>query len=107
MTFAIAGSAVVLRTIPKTSDPTDPTSTERRGPRREVVFLPLGSPESFCPCVTLVMDQLSKIKSKVLPIAPQHLVNSDMKSSVRRQIAQKFLVSPIWRTSQVLDVLRR
>jgi hypothetical protein len=86
-TSAMAGSAVVLRIIPKTRDPTDPTSTERRGPRREPVFRPLGSPESFCPCVKLVMDQLSKIKSKVLPTTRQHLVNSIGRSRIRSQSA--------------------
>ncbi len=75
-TFAIAGSAVVLRMIPKMSDPSEPISTERRGPRRGVEPLPLGSPERFCPCVILVMDQLSKIKSKVPPTVAQHPLNS-------------------------------
>jgi hypothetical protein len=32
--FAMAGSAVVLRTIPTTREPIEPISTERRGPRR-------------------------------------------------------------------------
>ena len=74
--LAIAGSAVVLRTIPATSEPIEPISTERRGPRRDVEARPLGSPESFCPRVILVMNQLSKINSKVLPITSQHLLNS-------------------------------
>src|SRR5665213_1169742 len=74
--FAMAGSAVVLKTIPATSEPIDPMSTERRGPRRDVEVRSSGSPESFCPCVILVMNQLSKINSKVLPIASQHLLNS-------------------------------
>jgi hypothetical protein len=73
--FAIAGSAVVLRTIPRTSEPIEPMSTERRGPRRDVEERPLGSLERFCPCVILVMDQLSKTNSKVLPTTAQHLVN--------------------------------
>jgi hypothetical protein len=59
-TFAMAGSAVVLRTTPRTSEPIEPMSTERRGPRRDAEGRPLGSPERFCPCVKLVMDQLSK-----------------------------------------------
>ena len=75
-TFAMAGSAVVLRTSPTTSEPIEPTSTERRGPRREDEGRPLGSRERFCPCVIFVMDQLSKIKSKVPPTTPQHLLNS-------------------------------
>jgi hypothetical protein len=75
-TFAIAGSAVVLRTMPTTSEPIDAMTTERRGPRREVEKRRLGSPERFCPCVIPVMDQLSKIKSKVPPTTPQHLLNS-------------------------------
>jgi hypothetical protein len=76
-TFAMEGSAVVLKTIPATSEPIDPMSTERRGPRRDVEVQSLGSPEkSFCPCVILVMNQLSKINSKVLPITSQHLLNS-------------------------------
>jgi hypothetical protein len=77
MTVAMAGSAVVLRTIPTTREPIDPIRTERRGPRRDVVERPLGSPERFRPCVTLVMDQLSKINSKALPTTPQHLPKSD------------------------------
>lgn len=74
--FAIAGSAVVARTIPRTSDPIEPMSTERRGRRRGVVERPLGSLESFCPCVILVMDQLSKMNSKAAPTNPQQLLNS-------------------------------
>jgi hypothetical protein len=73
--FAMAGRAVVLRTIPRTSEPIEPMRTERRGPRRVVEERPLGSPESFCPCVKLVMDQLSKIKSKVLPTSTQQFPN--------------------------------
>jgi hypothetical protein len=73
---AMAGSAVVLRTIPRISDPIDPINTERRGPRRDVENRPLASPERFCPCVMLVMDQLSKINSKVLPTTSQHLLKS-------------------------------
>jgi hypothetical protein len=75
-TFAMAGSAVVLKTIPATSEPIDPMSTERRGPRRDVEVRSLRSPESFCPCVISVMNQLSKINSKVLPITSQHLLKS-------------------------------
>jgi hypothetical protein len=74
--LAIAGSAVVLRTIPATSEPIEPISTERRGPRRDVEERPLGSPEIFCPRVIFVMDQLSKINSKVLSTTPQHHLNS-------------------------------
>jgi hypothetical protein len=72
----MAGSAVVLKTIPATSEPIDPMSTERRGPRRDVEVRSLRSPESFCPCVISVMNQLSKINSKVLPITSQHLLKS-------------------------------
>ena len=75
-TFAMAGSAVVLKMIPRTSEPNEPMSTERRGPRREVEERPLGSPVNFCPCVKFVMNQLSKINSKVPPTAPQYLPNS-------------------------------
>ena len=74
--FAMAGSAVVLRMIPTTREPIEPMSTERRGPRRDVEDRPLGSPERFCPCVILVMDQLSKIKSKGLSTVSQYLVKS-------------------------------
>jgi hypothetical protein len=35
MTLAIAGSAVVLRMIPATSEPIEPIITDRRGPRRD------------------------------------------------------------------------
>jgi hypothetical protein len=75
-TFAIAGSAVVPMMIPRASDPIEPMSTERRGRRRSVDECPLGSLESFCPCVILVMDQLSKTNSKPAPTNPQHLLNS-------------------------------
>jgi hypothetical protein len=75
-TFAIAGSAVVLKTIPTTSEPIEPMTTERRGPRRELVKRRLGSPERFCPCVITVMDQLSKTNSKVPSTTSQHLLNS-------------------------------
>ena len=74
--LAMAGSAVTLKTIPTTSEPIEPIRTERRGPRRDVEERPLGSRERFCPCVILVMDQLSKIKSKVLPTVPQYLLKS-------------------------------
>jgi hypothetical protein len=76
-TSATAGRAVVLRITPSTSEPIEPISTERRGPRREAEERPLGSPERFCPCVILVMDQLSKTKSKRLPTHNQLLVNSN------------------------------
>jgi hypothetical protein len=82
-TFAMAGSAVVLRITPATSEPIDPIRTERRGPRREVEGRPLGSPESFCPCVLLVMDQLSKTKSKVPPTTSQLPLNSIASSGSR------------------------
>jgi hypothetical protein len=84
-TLAIAGSAVVPKTMPMTSDPIEPMSTERRGPRREVDERPLGSPESFCPCVNLFMDQLSKIKSKMPSIVRQHLLNSIIELRIRRK----------------------
>jgi hypothetical protein len=74
--LAMAGSAVVLRITPSTSEPIEPTSTERRGPRREAEERPLGSPERFCPCVIFVMDQLSKTKSTWLPTINQLFVNS-------------------------------
>jgi hypothetical protein len=74
--FAMAGSAVVLRTIPTTREPIEPMSTERRGRRRDVEDRPLGSPERFCPCVILVIDQLSKIKSKGLSTVSQYLLKS-------------------------------
>jgi hypothetical protein len=76
-TLAMAGSAVVLRITPSTSEPIEPTSTERRGPRCDAVERPLGSPERFCPCVILVMDQLSKTKSKWRPTINQLFVNSN------------------------------
>src|SRR5579863_3548496 len=72
----MAGRAVVLRITPTTSEPIEPMRTERRGPRRKVEERPLGSPERFCPCVILVMDQLSKINYKVLSTDPQNWVNS-------------------------------
>lgn len=75
--FAMAGSAVVLSMIPTTRDPTEPMRTERRGPRRKGENRPVGSPESFCPCVILVMDQLSKTKSKVASTRPQNCLNSN------------------------------
>jgi hypothetical protein len=74
---AIAGSTVALSTKPATSEPIEPMRTERRGARRDAEDLTRGSPERFCPCVKLVMDQLSKISSKVLPTTCQHLLNSD------------------------------
>jgi hypothetical protein len=74
-TFAMAGSVVVLKTIPMMREPREPTTTERRGPRRDVTERPSGSPRNFCPCVISVMDQLSKIKSKGPPTTPQHLLN--------------------------------
>jgi hypothetical protein len=85
MTSAMAGSAVVLRMTPSTSEPIEPTSTERRGPRREVEERPLGSPERFCPCVILVMDQLSKTKSKWHPTINQLFVNSKERLRIRGQ----------------------
>jgi hypothetical protein len=78
--FAIAGSAVTLRTTPITSEPIEPMSTERRGPERDVEKRPLGSPESFCPCVIFDMDQLSKINSKSPPTTAQHLLNSGVRT---------------------------
>jgi hypothetical protein len=92
----MAGSAVVLRTTPTTREPNEPMRTERRGPRREVELRPLGSPESFCPCVVLVTDQLSKTKSKVLPTTAQHPLKSgeflryDRQIAVRGEPASKF-----------------
>src|SRR5579863_4220440 len=71
----MAGRAVVLRITPTTSEPIEPMRTERRGPRRDVEVRPLGSPERFCPCVILVMDQLSKTKSTPLPTHTQQFVN--------------------------------
>jgi hypothetical protein len=79
-TFAIAGSAVVARTTPSINEPIEPIITERRGPRRDVEERVLGSPERFCPCVMLVMDQLSKTQSKTLPTTSQYLLNSELRA---------------------------
>jgi hypothetical protein len=92
-TFAIAGSAVVARTTPRTSEPTEPIITERRGPRRDVEERLLGSPERFCPCVMLVMDQLSKTQSKTPPTTSQYLLNSIESSQAWAKI-----VGPVVRT---------
>jgi hypothetical protein len=70
-TFAIAGSAVVLRTTPATREAIAPISTERRGPRPRREERPEGSPEFLCPCVIFVMYQLSETNSKVPPTISQ------------------------------------
>ena len=78
--FAMAGRAVALRTSPPTSRPSELTTTDRRGRRRRREE-PRGLPRFFCPCVMLVMEQLSRTQTKVLPTLGQHLLNSRELSS--------------------------
>jgi nicotinamide mononucleotide adenylyltransferase len=71
--LAITGSAVTLNTTPARRKPREPTTTNRRGVRREALE---ASPELFCPCVKFNMKQLWETHSKLLPTAPQHFLNS-------------------------------
>jgi hypothetical protein len=71
-TFAIAGRAVTLSTMPPTRKLSDPTTTDRRGARLE---LRVGSPRLLCPCV-FNMHQLSETHSKLPPTTAQHPLNS-------------------------------
>jgi hypothetical protein len=84
-TFAMAGRAVVLRITPRTSEPIEPTKTERRGPRRDAEERHLGSPERFCPCVILVMDQLSKTNITAEPTVNQQFVKSNELPPIQRK----------------------
>jgi hypothetical protein len=73
--LAIAGSPVVLRTVPNARAPNDPRTTERRG-RRDV--LRRASTKFWCPCVTSVMYQLSESQSKLASTVSQLPLKSDV-----------------------------
>lgn len=70
--LAMTGIAVTLKRTPAARNPREPTTTNRRGARREARD---ASPELFCPCVKFNMKQLSETHSKLRSTTAQHLLN--------------------------------